>query len=145
MKGERRMIVSDIADYFTLKVQIKELQEQLNRKKEIIEDYLLQSGEDILIFEYNDTECFVIERKISTGEKLDKEGLSFQTKIPKDEMKTPYDWAKLAEQGKISAEMIAKFTTLVTNDSIKISRKKRPSKSNNFKNPAKQLSFDNIN
>lgn len=136
------MIINEIQEYFTLKGRIKQLQEELKEKEAIIEDYLLESGEEKLYFENTDTEMFIVEKKYTLSEKLDKDGLSIETKIPKDDMKTPFDWAMLTKQGKITPKQIADYTYNETNTKVAIKRKKKPKRSQTFRAPEGQMKLD---
>lgn len=73
----------------------------------------------------------VIEKKKQT---LDKEALAQHVGIDKDEIKTPYDYAKLVEKGIISAEMIQGF--MVEKAKLQVSIRK--SKTNPLKNKNKK-------
>jgi hypothetical protein len=136
------MIINEIQEYFNLKGRIKALQEEVKIKEEMIFDYLLESGEEKLYFENTDTETFIIEKKYTVAEKLDKDGLSLETKIPKDEMKTPFDWSMLTKQDKITPKQISTHTHSETNTKVAIKRKKKAKRSKSFKAPAGQQSLD---
>ena len=130
------MIIGEIQEYFTLKGRIAELREKMKEQEEIIFDYLLESGEEKLYFEHTETEMFVVEKKYTTSEKLDKDGLSIETKIPKADMKTPFDWSMLTKQDKITPKQISTHTHNETETKVAIKRKKRPKRSTEFKNRA---------
>jgi hypothetical protein len=135
------MIQNTLLEYFEIERKVKELNELKKALKEEVESFFYESGEDKLFFEVSDTEMVVVERAFSVKEKLDKDGLSLEVGIAKDEMKTPFDWSMLTKQEKISPKQISMHTHNETDEKIKIKKKRKPKGSKAFKAPEGQTSI----
>lgn len=102
---EKKMLKEDIHNYF--------LQLNLNENEELD----IPLGEEFII------KLKEIEKKT---QKLDKDALSQHVNIPKEEFKSPWDFAKLAEDKKLASTTITDFTFEEKQRKLKMSKKKKP-------------------
>jgi hypothetical protein len=135
------MIQNTLLEYFEIERKVKELNELKKALKEEIESFFYESGEDRLYFPISDTEEIIVERAFSVKEVLDKDGLSLEVGIAKDEMKTPFDWSMLTKQEKISPKQISQHTHNETDEKVKIKLKRKSKRSKAFKAPEGQTSI----
>ena len=121
------MIITQVQDLLKVKDRIKELELEKEMLLEEITTYLENSGEESLLFDLDDNmdEVITVEKKYRLVDKLDKEALSLEVQISQNDMKTPYDWSKLTEQGKITPNHISKHTHPENSWSVKVARKKK--------------------
>ena len=138
------MIQNTLEEILAIEKKVKGLNELKKVLMEEVEEFFYQSGEDRLVFTLSDTEDIWVEKSYSVAEKLDKDGLSLEVGIPKDEMKTPFDWAMLTKQGKITPKQISMHTHTETSSKVKLKKKRKSKASKKFAPPEGQLSlFEN--
>lgn len=120
------MIMAQAAELLRVKAQIKELEETKEMLIEDITHYVETSGEETLLFDVSEDDVIEVKKNYRLVDKLDKEQLSLEVQIPQDDMKTPYDFSKLTELGKIKPSDIQRHTHPTTSWSIKVTQKKKP-------------------
>ena len=124
-------------EFFIVKDATKEASELNKERKEHIMELYNTLDIPRLIIKTEDNEWIVVEEKVTQKDVLDIEALLLAANkdlgpkdimLDKDELKTPWDYAKLAEKGRITAEMIAKCTYLDTQKKVQIRKTKRKPK-----------------
>lgn len=135
------MIQNTLDEILDIEKQVKALNEMKKLLMAEVEEFFYESGEDRLVFPLSDTEEVWVEKAYSVGEKLDKDGLSLEVGIPKDEMKTPFDWSMLTKQEKITPKQISMHTHTETTTKVKIKKKRKSKASKKFAPPEGQLSM----
>lgn len=97
-----------VAEYLQNSEIAKERKDVNEMIKEDVGHILGASGYPT-VFELQNGQFGVVKVQEKTSRKLDKDGLANYIGVAKDEMSTPYDFARLIEKGDITAEMIKSF------------------------------------
>lgn len=132
LKIERESI-----EYFIKKDMHKEQSDRNKEKIEKIKDLFDSLDIPRMVFETRNNEWITLERKTTQKEVLDIEAFLVYANagigenehvLEKEDLKSPWDYAKLTEKGRITAEMISKHTYLDTQTKVKVSKTKRKPK-----------------
>jgi len=127
-------------DNLKLKVEEKILRYFQNKEiaRERNEENKILFEEMEALFEGNNHEEIVVmlpsgENAVLTPsfrekEVLDKDLLAEEMQVPKDELKTPFDFCMFTSQGKLTPAMITKHTTIEREVKMKITKRKHTSK-----------------
>lgn len=126
----RLQIEERILRYFQNKEIEKERKEENKMLFEEIEYFFNQSGEGELLFQLPNGEFAILTQKAVIRDILDKEGLAQSILVAQDELKTPFDFSMYTAQGKLTPEMISKYTETETQIKVKLAKRKtKPKKS----------------
>ena len=125
-ESARRTKIEDrIQRYFQNKEIAKERNEENKLLFEELEQLFQESGQDEVIFTLENGEHAILSPKYVEKEVLDKDLLADELQVPKDELKTPFDFSMLTAQGKLTPAMITKHTSSVREVKMKISKRKK--------------------
>lgn len=124
----RLKIEERVAKYFQNKEIAKERNEENKLLFEELEDMFQKSGAEEITVTLPNGENAVLSPKIREKEVLDKDLLADEMQVPKDELKTPFDFCIFTAQGKLTPAMITKHTTVVREIKMKIAKRKPRSK-----------------
>jgi hypothetical protein len=124
----RLKIEERVAKYFQNKEIAKERNEENKLLFEELEDMFQKSGAEEITVTLPNGENAVLSPKIREKEVLDKDLLADEMQVPKDELKTPFDFCIFTAQGKLTPAMITKHTTVVREVKMKIAKRKPKSK-----------------
>ena len=128
-ESTRQMKIEDrVQRYFQNKEIAKERTEENKRLFEELEQLFQESGQDEIVISLENGEHVILSPKYVEKEVLDKDSLADELQVPKDELKTPFDFSMLTEQGKLTPSMITKHTSSVKEVKLKISKRKRLNK-----------------
>lgn len=114
--------------YFQNKEIAKERTEENKLLFEELEQLFQESGQDEIIISLENGGHVILSPKYVEKEVLDKDSLADELQVTKDELKTPFDFSMLTEQGKLTPAMITKHTSNVKEVKMKISKRKRANK-----------------
>lgn len=134
----RSKLEHDLLKYFQNKEIVKERNEENKLLFENIESYFEALPETEVILQLPNGEWSKLHNRTTLKEVLDKETLAFNLGIDKNELKTPWDFSKLAEkflkeieqeerETKMS-ELISDHTTTVPVTKLKLSKSKNKPK-----------------
>ena len=128
-ESTRQMKIEDrVQRYFQNKEIAKERTEENKLLFEELEQLFQESGQDEIVISLENGEHVILSPKYVEKEVLDKDSLADELQVPKDELKTPFDFSMLTEQGKLTPSMITKHTSSVKEVKLKISKRKRLNK-----------------
>ena len=100
---------SKIEKYVIQHISNSEISKERVEENDMIKEdigHLLGDSKEPLVFEMNNGLFAVVQIKEGKKETLDKDALSYISKIDKEEFKHPLDYAMLISQGKITTDMI---------------------------------------
>lgn len=113
--------------YFQNKEIAKERSEENKLLFEELAELFELSGEEEVVIPLPSGENAILSPKFIEKEVLDKDLLAEEMQVPKDELKTPFDFSMFTAQGKLTPAMITKHTTVEREVKMKITKRK-PSK-----------------
>lgn len=120
-----RMKLEDkILRYFQNKEIAKERNEENKLLFEEIESLFEGMEEEELIIPLPGGENAVLTPQIRERETLDKDLLAEEMQVPKDELKTPFDFCMFTSKGKLTPAMITKFTNVEREVKLRLSKRK---------------------
>lgn len=126
---ELRLKLEDkVLRYFQNKEIAKERNEENKLLFEELEELFQGSEEEEIVIPLPNGEHAVLTPKFTEKEVLDKDLLAEEMQVPKDELKTPFDFCMFTAQGKLTPAMITKHTTIEREVKMKISKRKNTSK-----------------
>lgn len=112
--------------------QNKEIAKERNEENKLLFEELAElfegSGEEEVIIPMPNGENAVLSPTFREREVLDKDMLADELQVPKDELKTPFDFCMFTSQGKLTPAMITKHTTIQREVKMKITKRKATSK-----------------
>lgn len=112
--------------------QNKEIARERNEENKLIFEQLTelfeQNEEEEIIIPLPSGENAVLSPRFIEREVLDKDLLAEEMQVPKDELKTPFDFSMFTSQGKLTPAMITKHTTVERTVKLKIGKRKRTTK-----------------
>lgn len=114
--------------YFQNKEIAKEKSEENKLLFEELEELFQGSGEEEITIPLQSGEFAVLTPRFTEKEVLDKDLLADEMQVPKDELKTPFDFCMFTAQGKLTPAMITKYTSIEREVKMKISKRKNTSK-----------------
>jgi hypothetical protein len=124
----RLKIEEKVAKYFQNKEIARERSEENKLLFEEMEELFQSSGAEEIKVTLPSGEDAVLSPKVSEKEVLDKDLLADEMQVPKDELKTPFDFCIFTAQGKLTPAMITKHTTVVREIKMKIAKRKPKSR-----------------
>ncbi|CAM3845159.1 hypothetical protein [Alicyclobacillus pomorum] len=127
-KTLRLKLEEKVLRYFQNKEIAKERNEENKLLFEELEALFEESGEEEIVIPLPNGENAVLSPQIREKEVLDKEALADEMQVPKDELKTPFDFSMFTAQGKLTPAMITKHTTIEREVKMKITKRKATSK-----------------
>jgi hypothetical protein len=113
-----------ILKYFQNKEIAKERNEENKLLFEEIEEMYRQLGEEEISIPLPSGENAVLTPKFVEREVLDKDTLADEMQVPKDELKTPFDFCMFTAQGKLTPAMITKHTTIEREVKLRLTKRK---------------------
>lgn len=112
--------------------QNKEIARERNEENKLLFEELAElfqsSDEEEIVIPLPSGENAVLSPKFREKEVLDKDLLTDEMQVPKDELKTPFDFCMFTVQGKLTPAMITKYTTIEREVTMKITKRKTTSK-----------------
>ncbi|MCF8564926.1 hypothetical protein LLE49_09360 [Alicyclobacillus tolerans] len=120
----RLKIEERVLKYFQNKEIAKERNEENKLLFEELEQLFQDSGDEEVVIALPSGENAVLTPKFVEKEVLDKDLLAQEMEIPKDELKTPFDFCMFTSQGKLTPAMITKHTTIQRDVKLKIAKRK---------------------
>ena len=130
----RLKIEEKVLRYFQNKEITKERSEENKLLFEELEELFQGSGEEEIVIVLPSGENAVLSPKFLEKEVLDKDLLADEMQVPKDELKTPFDFCMFTAQGKLTPAMITKHTSIERQIKMKITKRKHTSKRRRAKN-----------
>jgi hypothetical protein len=124
----RLKMEESVQRYFQNKEIARERTEENKLLFEQLSELFQDSGEEEVIIPLPSGENAVLSPKFREKEVLDKDLLAEEMQVPKDELKTPFDFCMFTSQGKLTPAMITKHTTIEREVSMKITKRKTTSK-----------------
>lgn len=124
----RLKLEDKVQRYFQNKEIARERNEENKLLFEELEALFQKSGEDELTVLLPSGENAVLSPKFSEREVLDKDLLADEMQVPKDELKTPFDFCMFTAQGKLTPDMITRHTIVERDMKLKISKRKATTK-----------------
>lgn len=124
----RLKLEEKVLRYFQNKEIAKERNEENKLLFEELEALFEESGEEEIVIPLPNGENAVLSPKFREKEVLDKDALADEMQVPKDELKTPFDFSMFTAQGKLTPAMITKHTTIEREVKLKITKRKATSK-----------------
>jgi hypothetical protein len=126
---EMRLKLEDkVLRYFQNKEIARERNEENKLLFEELEELFQASGDDEVTIALPSGENAVLSPNYREKEVLDKDLLADAMQVPKDELKTPFDFCMFTAQGKLTPDMITKFTTIEHEVKMKITKRKATSR-----------------
>lgn len=126
---ELRLKLEDkVLRYFQNKEIAREKNEENKLLFEELEHLFQSSQEDEIIISLPNGEHAVLSPKFTEKEVLDKDLLAEEMQVPKDELKTPFDFCMFTAQGKLTPAMITKHTSIEREVKMKIGKRKNTSR-----------------
>ncbi|GMA51447.1 hypothetical protein GCM10025857_28040 [Alicyclobacillus contaminans] len=123
-QARRLKLEEKVLRYFQNKEIAKERNEENKLLFEELEALFAESGEEEIIIPLPNGENAVLSPTFREREVLDKEALADEMQVPKDELKTPFDFSMFTAQGKLTPDMITKHTTIEREVKMKITKRK---------------------
>lgn len=117
-----------VLKYFQNKEIAKERSEENKLIFEELSEMFEQNGEEEIIIPLPSGENAILSARFVEREVLDKDLLAEEMQVPKDELKTPFDFSMFTAQGKLTPAMITKHTSTEREVKMKISKRKRTAK-----------------
>ncbi len=124
----RLKVEEKVIRYFQNKEIAKERAEENKLIFEEIEELFQDGGSEEITILLPNGENAVLSPQFREREVLDKGLLADEMQVPKDELKTPFDFCIFTAQGKLTPAMITKHTTIVREVKMKITKRKQTSK-----------------
>lgn len=125
----RRIKIEDrVMRYFQNKEIAKERNEENKLLVEELEELFKSSEEEQIIIPLPGGENAILSPRYIEKEVLDRDTLADEMQVPKDELKTPFDFCMFTAQGKLSPDMITRHTTVEREVKMKISKRKTNSR-----------------
>jgi len=121
-------IEDKVLRYFQNKEIAKERIEENKLLFEELEELFQGSGEEKITISLPSGENAVLAPQFREKEVLDKDLLADEMQVPKDELKTPFDFSMFTAQGKLTPAMITKYTTTEHEVKMKITKRKQSSR-----------------
>lgn len=128
MQTRRLKIEEAVQRYFQNKEIARERNEDNKLLFEELEILFQQGGDEEIIVPLPSGEHAVLTPKVHEKEVLDRDLLADEMQVPKDELKTPFDFCMFTSQGKLTPDMITKHTTIEREIKMKITKRKPTSR-----------------
>jgi hypothetical protein len=127
-KETRERTLSDLEQKILKYFQNKEIAKERNEENKLlfeeIEEMYRQLGEEEISIPLPSGENAVLTPKFVEREVLDKDTLADEMQVPKDELKTPFDFCMFTAQGKLTPAMITKHTTIEREVKLRLTKRK---------------------
>jgi len=132
-KAVRQMEIEDeMIAYFQRKEMIKELTEANKLSMEKFEEFMEDMLDDFVIAPLLDGTFAVLRRRVREVEKLDKKALALRILVTPQDLKKPFDFSILTQQGKLTPRLITEHTEHETKTVVSLTRRKTaPKKKDN--------------
>lgn len=117
-----------ILKYFQNKEIAKERNEENKLLFEELGELFEALGEDEVAIALPSGENAVLTATVREREVLDVDMLSDEMQVPKDELKTPFDFCAFTAKGKLTPGMITKHTSIERESKLRVSKRKASSK-----------------
>ncbi|MDQ0188633.1 hypothetical protein JI721_13435 [Alicyclobacillus cycloheptanicus] len=114
--------------YFQNKEIAKERNEENKLLLEELEALFQEGDKEEVVIVLPNGDHAVLSPKFVEREVLDRDLLAEEMQVPKDELKTPFDFCMFTAQGKLTPEMITRHTTVEREVKMKISKRKPTSR-----------------
>lgn len=124
----RFTIEERVLRYFQNKEIAKERNEENKLLFEELEELYAKIGEEEVVISLPSGENAVLSPTFREKEILDKDLLAEEMQVPKDDLKTPFDFCMFTSQGKLTPAMITKYTTVEHEVKMKIAKRKPTTK-----------------
>jgi hypothetical protein len=124
----RLKLEEKVLRYFQNKEIAKERNEENKLIYEELAELFAKSGEEEITVSLPSGEYAVLSPRYVEREVLDKDLLADEMQVPKDELKTPFDFSMFTAQGKLTPNMITKHTSIEREAKMKIGKRKRLAK-----------------
>lgn len=121
-------IETQVLKYFQNKEIARERNEENKMIFEELEELFEQLGDDEVVISLPSGQNAVLNLSIREKEVLDVDMLADEMKVPKDELKTPFDYCAFTAKGKLTPAMITKHTSVERESKLKISKRKATAK-----------------
>lgn len=129
---EKQSLLLNIEDKVLRYFQNKEIAKERSEENKLLFEELVElfqgSGEEQITISLPSGENAVLSPKFTEKEVLDKDLLADEMQVPKDELKTPFDFSMFTAQGKLTPAMITKHTTVEREVKMKITKRKQTSR-----------------
>ncbi|GMA62505.1 hypothetical protein NZD89_22300 [Alicyclobacillus fastidiosus] len=124
----RLRLEDKVLRYFQNKEIAKERNEENKLLLEEIEELFEGHEEEEITFSLPNGEIAVLSPQFREREVLDKDALADELQVPKDELKTPFDFCMFTSKGVLTPAMVTKYTTVEREVKLRISKRKRNTK-----------------
>ncbi|QQE79058.1 hypothetical protein [Alicyclobacillus sp. SO9] len=122
---QSRLKIEDaVLKYFQNKEMAKERNEENKLLFEELEQLFENMEEDELIIPLPNGDNAVLTPKFREREVLDVEALADEMEVPKDELKTPFDFCAFTAKGKLTPDMITRHTSIERDVKLRIGKRK---------------------
>lgn len=117
-----------ILKYFQNKEIARERSEENKQLFEELQELFDELGEDEIAIPLPSGENAVLTATVREREVLDVDTLSSEMQVPKDELKTPFDFCAFTAKGKLTPGMITKHTSIERKSKMRVSKRKATSR-----------------
>jgi len=117
-----------ILKYFQNKEIARERSEENKLLFEELQELFDELGEDEIAIPLPSGENAVLTATVREREVLDVDTLSYEMQVPKDELKTPFDFCAFTAKGKLTPGMITKHTSIERESKMRVSKRKATSR-----------------
>ncbi|QSO48096.1 hypothetical protein [Alicyclobacillus mengziensis] len=121
-------IEQQVLKYFQNKEIVSERNEENKMIFEELEELFEELGDDEVVISLPSGQNAVLSLSIREKEVLDVDMLADEMKVPKDELKTPFDFCAFTAKGKLTPAMITKHTSVERDAKLRISKRKASTK-----------------
>lgn len=121
-------IETGLLKYFQNKEIAKERSEENKLLLEELEELFEELGDDEIVIPLPSGENAVLTSTIREREILDVDMLADEMRVPKDELKTPFDFCAFTAKGQLTPAMITKHTSVERETKMRISKRKATTK-----------------
>ncbi|WAH37646.1 hypothetical protein [Alicyclobacillus dauci] len=128
LETARMKLEDKVLRYFQNKEIAKERNEENKLLLEEIEEMFQETDGEEIVIPLPSGDNAVLTPSIREREVLDKDLLAEEMQVPKDELKTPFDFCMFTSQGKLTPAMITKHTSIEREMKLRISKRKRSTK-----------------
>ncbi|QSO50411.1 hypothetical protein JZ785_15830 [Alicyclobacillus curvatus] len=121
-------IEQQVLKYFQNKEIVSERNEENKMIFEELGELFEELGDDEVVIPLPSGQNAVLTLSIREKEVLDVDMLADEMKVPKDELKTPFDFCAFTAKGKLTPAMVTKHTSVEREAKLRISKRKATTK-----------------
>lgn len=121
-------VEQQVLKYFQNKEIAKERSEENKLIFDELEELFEELGDEEIVISLPSGENAVLTPTIREREVLDVDMLADEMQVPKDELKTPFDFCAFTAQGKLTPAMVTKHTSIERQTKLRISKRKATSR-----------------